>query len=124
MKEKGFTLVEMLLALLIFGIVATSAAPAFISHLRYNTEAERRIGALTAAQRILDDRRVQDPTDLPSSGTVTITNLVGLSNSYSAEITYCEKAQYCSSASRHMLLQVFHEGNKIYETETVFTQLK
>lgn len=123
-REQGFTLVEMLVALLIFGIVAASATPAFISHLRHNTAAEVRIGALAAAQRILDDLRVQNPASLPLSGSVVLTNLAGVSQHYSAQINYCLRNQFCGSASRHIELQIFHRGIEVYETETVFTQLR
>lgn len=124
MREEGFTLVEVLVALFIFGVVMASASVAFISNLRHNTEAEKKMGALAVAQQILDDKRVQDPTSLPSTGAVTITSMPGMSTSYSASLTYCAKSQYCSSASRHLLLEVFYNGDKVYETETVFTQLK
>ena len=55
MHEKGFTLMEILVALGLFSIISATMVPAFINHLKFNMSTEIRTGALSAAQIIFDD---------------------------------------------------------------------
>ncbi len=122
-SSKGFTLIEVLVALCIFSIVCVATAPAFINHASANTNSERKTTAINFAQNILDDLRKKDVTNLLSSGSEEITNTIDSKNLI-AKVSYCTKSTYCSTASRHILVEVFFNDKNIYSVETVYTQLK
>lgn len=122
-NSKGFTLIEVLVALCIFCIVCASTAPAFINHAMANTSSERKTTAINFAQNILDNLRKEDTTNLLSSGSEEISNKINGKNLI-AKVSYCTNKTYCSTASRHILVEVFFEDKKIYDVETVYTQLR
>ena len=120
----GFTLVEVMVALGIFGIVIAQIVPSFAAHMRYNSIGERRTQAMAAAQHLLDHVRFMDPQTLPSSGTTTSPVTID-SRVYSVVTTYCERAEFCMSpASRHLKVTVNYQGQVQYETETVYTRMQ
>ena len=67
-NKRGFTLIEVLVALSLFAIVSAGVTPAIILHTRSNTESVIRAGAIAAAQFGMDNLRRQDPAGFPSSG--------------------------------------------------------
>ena len=124
MDEKGFSLLEVLASILIFGTVLATMAPAFVNHIRVNHKTELRDAAIAAAQRHLDGIRIEDPTTLPSSGTVTSTIVAG-TRTFDVETTYCQQASYCVSPNnRHLAVAISFRGDSLYEVETVFTKLR
>jgi len=120
----GFSLIEVLIALGIFGIVASSVALGFINFLRFNTNAEVRTGAVTVAQQTIEAYRYADPTSLPSSGT-TSTALTMDGRSYDIDTTFCANPAFCATANnRHISVEVRYRGELQYSVETVYTQLQ
>ena len=124
MNQRGFTILELLIALGIFSIVSSAMAPAFIGYLKFNTASEIRSEASSAAQQTLDELRVFDPATMPSSGSDPVLALtVGL-RQYDVTVSYCVNATYCTAASRHIQVEVAYSGKTVYQVETVYTQLK
>ena len=122
--ESAFTIMEVLVALALFSIAAIAMARAFASNMRLNTEADIRSGAVEAAQRVLDDLRVIDPSTLPTSGQVNSTVQIG-DRTYSAAVTYCKTSTYCSSTTiRDVYVAITFNSKKYYEAESVYTQLR
>jgi prepilin-type N-terminal cleavage/methylation domain-containing protein len=122
--EKGFTLLEVMVSLLLFLVVSAIMASSYVGHLKRSTETEVRTLAMGAAQEILDETRLVDPDSLPSSGSTSTTVVVG-GRSFGVESTYCSNATYCASpANRHIRVRVNFQGVKVFETETVFTRLR
>ena len=121
--NKGFTLIEVLVALFIFSIVCASTAPAFINHSKMNTSSEVKTISINLAEKILNNLRKEDVTQFPSNGSKTKDYNVSGKN-LNVVIEYCKKSQYCSKASRHLTINIFHNNKLSYSVETVYTQLK
>jgi general secretion pathway protein I len=121
---RGFTLLEALVALAILGIALAGLLPAFQTFLDANSVSEERSNAVAAAQQVMELLRQQDPSSLPSSGTSTVETIQVGDHEYEVVATYCAEADYCSTAARHIVLEVSFAGNAVYQVETVFTQLR
>jgi len=68
----GFTLIETCIAMVILMIVACGVLPLGVYALKYNSAAAIRAGAVTAAQRKLEQLRASSFTSCTSSSEVTI----------------------------------------------------
>lgn len=124
-KDKAFTLLEVMVAMMILGLVAAGMAPVFINHLKTNTRAELKTESIAVAQQVLDELRSQDPTNFPMSGSDAPILVDGGSRSYTVIVSYCKVTSYCASANtRHIEVAVRYMGSTIYEVETVYTKLK
>ncbi|HEY6216883.1 MAG TPA: prepilin-type N-terminal cleavage/methylation domain-containing protein [Pyrinomonadaceae bacterium] len=71
-KDCGFTLIETCIAMVILMIVACGVLPLGVYALKYNSAAAIRAGAVTAAQRKLEQLRASSFTSCTSSSEVTI----------------------------------------------------
>lgn len=125
MNHRGFTLIEVMIAVAIFGLVIAGMAPAFAAHIRFNTESELRSNAIAAAQHTLDELRFEDVTSMPSSGSVGPTNVVVGDKTFQVVRTFCGTASYCTSNRiRHIRVEVSYRERVIYGIETVYTDLE
>lgn len=121
----GFTLIEIMVALVIFSIVMSALPVAFVSYLSFNSKMENKTGALNIAQQVLDEMRVQDLGALPMSGMVGPETITRNGTDYQISTYYCEHGDYCnSSTSRHIRIEVKQKNKMVYEVQTVFTKLK
>ena len=124
MKQRGFTLIEVLVSLGIFSIITAGVTSAFSSHLKYNSVAGYRTGAINAAQQRLDDLRKDDPVAMPTSGVTTATTTIG-GRAFAVVTRFCTNATYCASANqRHIKVEVSYRGTILYAVETVYTKLR
>jgi len=126
--QTGFSLIEVMFALGLFGILSLSMAASFIQHMRSNTDNEIRSGAIQAGQLVLDALRTQDPAGMPGAAgapeTETRTETVA-GRDFTVQVTYCQDAALCSSANlRHIAVAVEYQGRTRFETQTVYTQLR
>lgn len=137
--DEGLTLVESLVSLTIFTIVAAIMMPFFANQRLNVINNELQTGAVAVSQHILDRLRLADIATLPSSGTATTlplllgqttadtTNLTKMGKNYSATIFYCPITptdDYCNSNARHIKVEVSYNGQIIYTAETVYTRLQ
>ncbi|MBL7661613.1 type II secretion system protein [bacterium] len=122
-NSSGFTLIETMIALSLFGFVIVPIMQSAVQYLRYNTEAEWRTEALQVAQRKLEELREVDPTTLPSSGSQTSSMTAG-TRSYSVVTAYCNNSSYCTTNSRHIKVTVSYKSKARASMETVYTALK
>lgn len=60
-KQNGFTLVEVLVALVIFGVIAASVLKTMQNSVRAQAAMEERLAANWVAQQVLAEIRVQNP---------------------------------------------------------------
>lgn len=124
-RQSGFTLLEVMIALFVFGLVLAGMAPAFVMQMRQNTENAVRTGAIAAAQIALDDIRLNDITVLPMSGSAAPVNVNVDGRDYSVVVRYCVTASYCNPTStRHLTVEVAYRDDTKYRTQTVYTQLR
>ena len=123
-NQRGFGLVESLVALALMGIVLTGLLPSFMVFLRANTLNDTRSGALAAAQQIVEGLRRQDPSLLPSSG-ASAAQLVAVGGREFEVVTrYCSRPEHCNSESRQLLVEVSYGGRQVLSVETVQTALR
>lgn len=121
-NSRGVSLVEALLAIALLGVAAVSILPAFVVQMNTNTRNEQRTAAITAVQQSIEALRLVEPSSLPSSGqsAAQIVNVDG--RDYEVIVSYCTLSTYCGTESRHILVEAFLDGQKVYEAETVYTE--
>jgi type II secretory pathway pseudopilin PulG len=123
-SERGSSLVEGLVAMLLLGIVLTGIIPSFLSFLDANSRNELRTGAAQAAQIELETLRKVQASTLPSSGSSSPSTVEVGDRAFNVVTHYCRAAQWCDSVSRHLRLEVSYDGDLLYSTETVYTELR
>ncbi len=125
LKQRGFTLLEVMISLFIFSIVLTGMSRAFIQNIRANTSTQIRTEAIGAAQQVLDNVRLQDISALPTSGSSAPQSVVVGNHTYTVVIKYCLDVTMCAlTSTRHLTVDVDYNSERVFETETVFTQLR
>jgi len=118
-------MLEVLVALTIFGIIAAGMAQAYIVQLHTNNGSEIRSQAIQAAQRALDYIRTQDITQLPSTGNAAPQTIAVNNRNYIVNIQYCPSTtSYCSTGARFLRSKVFYRNKQVYAVDTVFAQLR
>lgn len=120
---RGMTLVEVLVALAILGVVMTAVLPAFMMQLRSNDLNQLRAGAVVAAQTTIEDLRFEDPAGMPATGSSGAQLVTVGDHRYEVVTSYCVRPEYCSDQGRHLQVEVFFEGRRLYHAETVYSQL-
>jgi len=85
-QERGFTLIETCIAMVVLMIVACGVLPLGVYALKYNSAAAIRAGAVTAAQRKLEQMRAGSFTSCVSSSEVVAVGPTD-SQSYTVEVT-------------------------------------
>lgn len=121
--QRGFNLIEVLVAMSLIALVCNSLIASFISQSKFNSLSQERTWAAQAAQMTLDDLRSDEVGSMPLSGHEIRTVAVG-GKSYSARIDYCSVASFCTSKTiRHLRVRVTRHGSTLYDVETVYTQL-
>ena len=125
LKESGFSLLEVLIALLMFSIVILAASGAQNQYLRSNHEGQIKSEAAQVAQTVVDQLRQAEINTMRTSGSDSRRTIVMNSNrSYSVDVSYCTDSSLCPTSNvRQISLQVLRDGEVIYKTETVFTDL-
>jgi type II secretory pathway pseudopilin PulG len=121
--DRGFTLMETLVALIIFITIVTLMIPVFLEQRMQVNSSRVKTEAVAFSQEILDELRQADIASLPSNGSTTRTRTV-LGEPYNATITYCEDASKCSTNSRQIKVQVSHYAQTVYTVETVYTRFQ
>ncbi len=121
--KRGLSLVELLVALAVLGLVLAFVVPAFTGYLQTNTQSELRSQAIALAQAKLEELRLQNPAALPSSGSIEENRSQG-GRTYTVRTSFCTHAGLCASGSRHIQVEVIWNGRVVYRAETVFTQLR
>ena len=120
MNERGFTLLESLIALALLLVALTPPSQTFMDA---NPLSEQRSNALAAAQEVMETLRHVDPASLPTSGSSGVSAVQVGAHEFEVETHYCLESSFCGSASRHLLVEVGFAGKEVYAIETVFTRL-
>lgn len=125
MREKGFTLLEVMAAMSMFSILLAGTVPLFKSLAKRNQSMELRTGAIGAAQGVLDKLRNDDPATFPNTGSNTPVDVVVDGHTFSARTRYCVDTALCTSANtKHLTVEISYDGDLIYSVETVYAQLR
>lgn len=121
--QRGFNLIEVLVAMSLIALVCNSLVASFISQSKFNSLSQERTWAAQAAQMVLDDLRSDDVGSMPLSGFETRTKTVG-GKVYQARVDFCSATTFCTSNTiRHLRVRVTRHGSTLYDVETVYTQL-
>ncbi|WP_404784627.1 PilW family protein [Altericista sp. CCNU0014] len=135
----GLTLVETMVALLVFLATLAGVVPVYMSYRLQTLKNPVRTGAVAVSQKIMDELRQSEIDTLPSSGVeqtisptgATLTNIDAYDKKFNAKIYFCEKpeANLCDAKSRHIRVAVFQAfsngtvGNQpVYEVSSIFTK--
>lgn len=124
-QQNAFTMIEVLAAMMLFGLIAAGIAPAFIDFTKHNTAVDLRTEALAAAQQKLDELRFDNPQSMPTSGTTGPETYVVNSRTFEINTTYCENAAFCpTNNTRHIKVEVLYNDQELVQVETVYTALR
>ncbi len=127
MSTRGFSLVESLVAVALLSLVAVGLLPAIMTHVTTDTRNEIRTDAVSAAEQRMEALRLLDPATLPLAGPPDSETYDAGGRSYEIRTQYCLRAEFCPPASplsRHVTVEVYLRGERIYDVESVYTQLR
>lgn len=147
--DRGFSLIETVIALITLGTCLAYAMPLFLYAKINNSKSEIRTGALIVSQRIFDDIRSKRFSDLPitdgknspnaanpirtpaSMISVTTTESLltkAMGRQYQTTVTFCEDvntdATICSTKYRRFKVEVSYNGSKVYDLEGTYTEFE
>jgi prepilin-type N-terminal cleavage/methylation domain-containing protein len=148
--ERGFSLIETVIALTTLGVCLAYAMPLFLYAKINNSKSEIRTGALIVSQRVFDNIRsksitnapqtdgknspvagvnpVSTPANMttPTADEVLLTKAMG--RQYQTTVTYCEDlntdSTICSDKYRKFKVEVSYNGSKVYDLEGTFTEFQ
>jgi len=123
-SERGLTLVETLFAVAILGFAVSGIMGAFMTLVDASSNSEERSMAIPASQQVLEALRLEDPEAMPSSGSLSPQTITVGSQQFQAIVSFCVNNIYCTTTSRHVTVDLFVDGMKVYDVETVFTKLE
>ena len=124
MSQRGFSLVEALIAVAIIGIAISAIAPAFFVQMDANTRNEERTEAAAAAALVMERLRYEDPSKMPDSGASDPRKITVGKRVYEAVVTFCAIPEYCGPGSRHVRTEVSLDDNVLYTIETVYSSMQ
>jgi type II secretory pathway pseudopilin PulG len=116
--------VESLVALLLLGIASVAILPAFLTQTDSNSRNELRTAAVSAVSQRLEELRREDPAAMPSTGTSAAQSIVIGGRDFEVFTQYCARPTLCNATSRHLVVEARLGGRKLYDVETVFTQIE
>lgn len=122
---KGFSLIELLVSLLLFEVIAAASVAEVAHYIKTSRENQIRTEAAAAAQIVLDEIRAGDPAGLPRNGNGAAQNVALGSHVFQVTPTYCAKAEFCTGNSiRQVHVSVSLNSRVWYEVDTAFAQLR
>jgi prepilin-type N-terminal cleavage/methylation domain-containing protein len=124
MSQRGFSLVEVLLAVALVGTVILGVLPAFVVCKDTNTGNELRSGAAAAAQSVMEAYRREDPATLPTSGSSPLQVITVGDRDYEVVTHFCVESVWCDLQSRHLVVEVGFGTETILSIESVYTKLR
>ncbi|WP_353885876.1 type II secretion system protein [uncultured Deinococcus sp.] len=121
MRTGGFTLIEMLVALALFTVVATFTLSFQMSNVSANQRTEIRMQGDAAVRQTME--RLRATARLPTSGSRTDTVTVGRAFSVRQEFCPATNDPPCTSSSTHVRVTASFADKVAAQADTVFTQV-
>ena len=141
-KEQGFSIIEMLVALVILGVALTSILPVFINYANINRRTAIRAEAISVAEQVMDGLRQRNFSDwkafsksVQDNGIQIVTGEEG--NDGDNGRTYIPTVEWCKpnvfdlckgdnaaedDQQRHVRVTVSLNGQAQYSVTTVYVQ--
>ncbi len=124
MSERGFSLVETLVAVALLAFLSTGILTAFSSQAASSGRNERRLAATAAAEQVLEFYRMDDPELMPTSGSVGPVVVAANTQEFEVFTLFCTRPTFCTDTARQLVVEVYSGPTKVYDVETVFTQVR
>lgn len=123
--ERGFTMIEVMVALAMFGVASAMMATSMVQMQRANHENMIRSSAYSAAQQVLDDIRSQNISLLPTTGSGAPINVTMAGKTFVVTPSYCVTPSDCTSANvRGIRVNVSYLGQVKYVLDTIYARLQ
>ncbi|WP_420596638.1 type IV pilus modification PilV family protein [Deinococcus sp.] len=123
-RDEGLSLLEVLMALLVLGIVLSFSLTGLLSNVSLNNKSEVKSGAAIAVQRVLDATRVVEPRTLPTGGSSLGKDVTVGGRVFKVFTDYCVVTEYCTESARSVRVRAqIGSGPTLVSTDTVFTSL-
>ncbi|HEX3248805.1 MAG TPA: hypothetical protein VHS05_05210 [Pyrinomonadaceae bacterium] len=113
--NRGFSLLETCIALLLFLIVLTGIVPLCVYAMKYNSAAAIRAGAITVAQRKLEQLRADSFTSCISSSEVVTVGPSAASQTYTIDVTVTDVSSTLKSIKIVVTPQGRSTTGSVYE---------
>ena len=113
--NRGFSLLETCIALLLFLIVLTGMVPLCVYAMKYNSAAAIRAGAITVAQRKLEQLRADSFTSCISSSEVVTVGPSAASQTYTIDVTVTDVSSTLKSIKIVVTPQGRSTTGSVYE---------
>jgi type II secretory pathway pseudopilin PulG len=149
-QSTGFSLIEIAVSLATMGVCLAYAMPVILYSKINNSKSEVRAGALMISQKIFDDIRSRNFSEIPKTNRVVtetngspagggepalpnlpVTQTNALGRAYNVAVRYCEVESDCSDNYKTFKITIrdpkgsqSHDQSIIYEMEAAFTDFK
>jgi len=125
LQQAGFTMIEVMVALAMFGVASAMMATTMVQMQRTNYENEIRTDSYAAAQEVLDDIRSQNISLLPTTGSGTPQSIVISGRTFLVTPSYCVTPSDCSTPNiRGIRVSVSYKSQIKYVLDTVYARLQ
>lgn len=119
-REQGFTLIEIIVATLIISGAVMLVLQALTSNAANNNRSDSRTEGATAIERVLDQLKTRDVTELPMTGSAQQQVVVGR-NTYTVKVAYCTITAYCSPEARMLRVSALDaQSREVNFAETIY----
>jgi prepilin-type N-terminal cleavage/methylation domain-containing protein len=147
-KDEGFSLIEVVAALVIMGICLAYAMPVILFSKINNNKSEVRTGALMVSQKIFDDIRGRNFSEIPQTDR-TVTNTTGavavpagfspalpalppipvehtkaLGREYNVAVRYCQVASECTEGYKTFKVTVRDKVGDQSSTQSIVYEME
>ena len=113
--NRGFTLLETCIALVLFMVALTGVVPLCVYAIKYNSAAAIRAGAITVAQRKLEQLRADAFTSCVSSSEVVTVGPTTGSQTYTIDVTVTDASSTLKNIKIVVTPQGRSTGGSVYD---------
>lgn len=121
---EGFTLIEVLVALLILGVALMFLLSALLGNTNLNTKIDRKAEAIRVSEGILENYR--QSSDYGGLRTDTSQTVTRRGTNYAVDTDFCPddapSTMACTTTSVYIRLKVKYDGKVLHQADTYYTE--